>query len=545
MGNCLPATKDEIRDVKKEVGDVKKMIGEMKKVLEDLKKWFSDTMQYQMGCYYRALQRTWKSEPKQFLGAAAEWKDLRQKDKAVILYYNDPSTRESENVRYSKANFTYSKLFPADDTSMAYLIPSDPSCSLAWLRALSIVTGIDVDKNECPILCTALRDFVEGTVMPSGASSDEQVSQRVDNPLKSWHWNFLMLRYRHRRYFDQVNTTNPLIITPIWDPKNEWRPGMGYKLMVSADPESYKWLLWLDREAEEELKWFGTGTPDELQTATDFLALTVRALADLLIQHGQEDLVTPFTNQPANKVGSSEIDRAGDKAEKHEKDIQNDNSEIDVLQRVFESIEGAIPSDLLSTMLDITTNDGSTRESKKTSRKSKPSRAKGKANDFRTMVKRLLKLTKGLNEIHIPVVINRSQNEKPILTVDLGIFFEGRENAIPDPFLVVLKAAASWSAYNNERLLPVCEVYERSDKSQQSGSHGSMSSKSENMRPLEIVCSPASISSREDDDTAMSLSESITGSPGDGLFDDDGCLEPMPAVSPCSAQAVEQAVNTP
>ncbi|KAL7555383.1 hypothetical protein ACA910_013885 [Epithemia clementina (nom. ined.)] len=173
-----------------------------------------------------------------------------------------------------------------------------------------------------------------------------------------------------------------------------------------------------------------------------------------------------------------------------------------------------------------------------------------KAKAFQNKVEKLLKVTKGLKAKKIPVLRNTTSEDedefvKLVVTVDLGIYFGGKDDLIPDPFLVVLKAAASWSVYTNQRLLPACEVYSTNDGRLQLGSHGSMSSISDNMRPLEIVCSPASISQREDDDSVMSLSESITGSPGDGLFDIDDCLEHMPAVTPCTAQHVEPAVVTP
>ncbi|KAL7565421.1 hypothetical protein ACA910_003610 [Epithemia clementina (nom. ined.)] len=581
MGNYLPATKGEFRDVKKELGDVKKelgdKIGDVKKELgdvkkelgdvkkelgdkigdvkqelgdmkddlkNDLKKEVGDIMLYQTGSYYRIMKRTWKSEPEEFEGAAVKWEKLRQKDTEVILYYKDSSKRGSDKVRYNKANFSDSTLFPPVDKSMAHLIPSDQSCSLAWLRALSIVTGIDVG-DKSPILCPLLRNFVEGTVISSAESSAEQLSQRVDNPLKCWNWNFLMLPNGHYKHFDQVSTTKHVIITPIWDPEQKWSPKTVYKVMVSADPESYRWLLGLNIE-EGRLEWFGTGNPEELQTATDFLALTVKALAHLLIQHGRDDLETPFLNQLSNKGRSSVIDTADAEDGKHGNEIHNDDSAPDVLRSVFESIEGAIPSDLLSSTRDSSTKDASTGKSGKTSRKSNPPWAKEKAKAFRTKVEKLLKVTESLKTIQVPVLHNTgSKNERPVLTVDLGIYFKGREHLIPDPFLVVLKAAVSWSVYTNQRLLPACNVCYRSDESQQSGSDGSMSLKSDIMRPLEIACSLASISPRTDDDSAMSLSESITGSPGDGLLDNDDCLELIPALTPCSAQAVHPAMVTP
>ncbi|KAL7557781.1 hypothetical protein ACA910_020298 [Epithemia clementina (nom. ined.)] len=506
-----------------------------KRIQELLEKRLQDLefqIQFQGGIYYRKFKSIWKSESKEFQGAAVEWKDLRQKDKVTLQYYKYPSKRE--NFRYCKGDFPSTNLFPPKNKSMANLIPSDASCSLAWLRALSIVTGIDVGKN-IPVRHLSLLEFVEGSVN----QVDGQRTRRVADPLKTWKWNFIMLPDDHYKYFDQVSTIRQLIVTPIWDPKKEWKPGTGYKVMVSADPESYKWLLGTDKIKQQQLKWFGTGTSAELQTATDFLALTVRALADMLVQHGKDDLETPFAE-----------DVAGDA--EHGKESHDDDLKKSYVQRVFESIDGAIPSDLLSPTRNSSTKDDSTQQSGKTSGKSHSKWAMNKAEAFRNKVEKLLKVTKGLKAIKIPVPRNTTSEDededefvKPVVTVDLGIYFGGKDDLIPDPFLVVLKAAASWSVYTNQRLLPACEVSSTNDGRLQLGSHGSMSSISDNMRPLEIVCSPASISQREDDDSVMSLSESITGSPGDGLFDIVDCMEQMPAVTPCSSQLVEPAVVTP
>ena len=54
------------------------------------------------------------------------------------------------------------------------------------------------------------------------------------------------------------------------------------------------------------------------------------------------------------------------------------------------------------------------------------------------------------NQVQIPKLDERSK--KPVVVVDLGAFFEGKENLIPDPFIVVLKAAASWSTFHSQDL---------------------------------------------------------------------------------------------
>ncbi|KAL7567288.1 hypothetical protein ACA910_000414 [Epithemia clementina (nom. ined.)] len=255
MGNCLPASKGELGEelferLDKRLQDneerLEKLLRELlEKRLQDnnkeLLELLRDKIQFQGGIYYRKFKSIWKSEPKEFQGAAAEWKDLRQKDKVTLEYYIDPS--KCENFRYCKSDFHPTNLFPPKNKSMAHLIPSDASCSLAWLRALSIVTGIDVGI-DIPIRHPLLLEFVEGTVN----QVDGQRTRRVADPLKTWKCNFLMLPNDHYKYLDQVSTIRQLIITPIWNPNKEWKPGTGYKIMVSADPESYRWLLGIDRK---------------------------------------------------------------------------------------------------------------------------------------------------------------------------------------------------------------------------------------------------------------------------------------------------------
>ncbi|KAL7567291.1 hypothetical protein ACA910_015666 [Epithemia clementina (nom. ined.)] len=79
---------------------------------------------------------------------------------------------------------------------------------------------------------------------------------------------------------------------------------------------------------------------------------------------------------------------------------------------------------------------------------------------FQNKLEKLLKVTKGLKAIKIPLLRNTSEDVdededvKPVVTVDLGIYFGEvtvdlgiyfgeTDDLIPDPFLVVLKAAAS------------------------------------------------------------------------------------------------------
>ena len=54
-------------------------------------------------------------------------------------------------------------MLPMEDQSVAHLIPNDASCLLAWLKALSIVTGIDLtNSDKAPFFNEKLQTFVEG-----------------------------------------------------------------------------------------------------------------------------------------------------------------------------------------------------------------------------------------------------------------------------------------------------------------------------------------------------------------------------------------------
>ena len=115
-------------------------------------------------------------------------------------------------------------------------------------------------------------------------------------------------------------------------------------------------------------------------------------------------------------------------------------------------------------------------------------------------------------------------SKKPILVVDLSVYFEGKEHLIPDPFLVVLKAAVSWSAFRDQKLLPAC------------GNHSDhhQDVRNEELIPAEIFTTSIAgeDAAQGDDDSVISLSENLTGPPGDENF------EAMSTVSPSGKTSV-------
>jgi len=452
---------------------------ELQNFLQNLEK----KRQYENGDYYRALAFIWYYESCDFVGAAAEWKELRQKDVEAVRYYNDPEARGDDLVRYYRDKFVPDRLFPVGDQSMAHLIPNDPSCSLAWLRALSIITGIDISTDvQCPLLDEKLRTFVEGKAPEEGNAS-------TDLPLKAWNWNFLMLPEEHLKHFDRLarNNEEQMIATPIWDPKDEWKPGTGYKLMIAASPKTYQWLMGREMLTEdfEQYKWLGEASPGEPQKATDFLALTVKALADLLDQYGENDL--------------------GEVKELNKGEGESDAS----LECVFKAIEGAIPRDLLSQRsFHENSSAGNSSEKTKPVYKKKAKEFVGKIQAVNKVREKNLE-SHGKKHVQIPKLDEHRSNKKPVLVVDLGVYFKGKEHLIPCPFLVVLKAAVSWSAFRDQKLLPVC------------GNHSDhrQDVQNEELIPAEIFAIAWEDAAQGDDDSVISLSENLTGPPGDGNFE--------------------------
>ncbi|KAL7567308.1 hypothetical protein ACA910_015682 [Epithemia clementina (nom. ined.)] len=107
---------------------------------------------------------------------------------------------------------------------------------------------------------------------------------------------------------------------------------------------------------------------------------------DFKKSYGNDDLETPVTE-----------DVAGDK--EHGKESHDDDFKKSHLLRVFESIDGAIPSDLLSSTRNSSTKDDSTGQSRQTCGKSHPRRTMMMVEAFQNKLEKLLKVTKGLKAI--------------------------------------------------------------------------------------------------------------------------------------------------
>jgi len=121
---------------KKELSDAlqvteKKLSDAFSDALQVLRQELRDERNYETGKYYRSLNVIWDNNSLEFEGAAEEWGKFRSKDTHALAYYG-----QKKGNRYYSDEFPLDRLFPGGFKSMAHLIPNDPSCSLAWLRAV-------------------------------------------------------------------------------------------------------------------------------------------------------------------------------------------------------------------------------------------------------------------------------------------------------------------------------------------------------------------------------------------------------------------------
>ena len=88
------------------------------------------------------------------------------------------------------------------------------------------------------------------------------------------------------------------------------------------------------------------------------------------------------------------------------------------------------------------------------------------------------------------------------------------------------KLTVNWSAFLDQQLLPACRNH--SDRPQDVGN--------EDLIPAEIFAIAGEDAAQGDDDSVISLSENLTGPPGDGNF------EAMSTVSPSGKTSVRRVV---
>lgn len=482
---------------------------------------FQDEMDYRTGEYYSAWEEIWDEARVDFTGSAAVLEKHRKKDKEAMDYYRNPSG----DVLYLSDKFKNDNLFPNTSKSMAHLVPRDASCSLAWLRALSMITGIEIDKKvSSPLFDENLRTFVEGRASEVGdgevdrldnlpPSEEEQGKTSNNVPLKMWYWNFLNLPNHHYEHFDALSGDKKMIVCPIWDPTDVWKPGTGYKLMIVATPSTYMWLMGkrMPTEAKPQRKWLTEAkvSEGEAHKATNFLALTVQALADLLFDHGESDMGDIAKRQIDQRQKSKKNKKQSfEGSEQEMSEVSTDSQIYTELEKVFKAISGAIQIDHLSWRSDTdisTGGDASGRSSEKPDYKKKAGAFAGKVTDVVNLWGKRWKSKRWGKKVNIPVF--KGGNDDHILVADLSVYFEGMEHMIPDPFLVALKAAVSWSSVQEpcQELLPACANH----------FHRVKEIEGEDQIPEEINTITGEDAGQEDDGSVMSLSEMVTGQPGE------------------------------
>mmetsp|Transcript_22042 Transcript_22042/g.38831 ORF Transcript_22042/g.38831 Transcript_22042/m.38831 type:complete len:471 (-) Transcript_22042:355-1767(-) len=423
------------------------------------------------GTTYVPIDVIWKKKEIPVKDAAKKLRELRAKDLEVLEIYKVADGRElPRNVPKLDRDsppFSDMCMFPGTpyQTSMAHVVPYDPICSLTWGEAIALVTG---KAGSNMFASKNLRDFVRGNM------------EDKTNPFKVWAWNYLQLPYGHDEYFDNFKKGKAVVITPIWDPNNRWEPGTPYKLLVAATPEGYKWLLGITPLAQDptEFRWFGEATPEEYKTATDFLQLVVSALGDLLIQSEVMDVVEQAYNS---------TDAAGSKA-------------------FYATIRNALEKEhgLLSDIIEgAFCDDNRSKRSNASSNSSFPNTLVGKLISLMQERKRMKRLGKeretGDPMIYAPTIVEGLNGQLllpgngKILTIDLETFFEENPLLIPDPYPVALKAGMNISTFYETPLL--------------AGSNG--------------MAEDYSVDDQGSMGSYHSVSETLTGEPGDGMMGEE------------------------
>mmetsp|Transcript_22979 Transcript_22979/g.54525 ORF Transcript_22979/g.54525 Transcript_22979/m.54525 type:complete len:521 (-) Transcript_22979:282-1844(-) len=392
---------------------------------------------YLNGTYYAQLADIWGGTSVEFNGAAKKLRTYREKDGEAIRVYNSEESRRE--IKYEETTYPKSSLFPAVTLSRAHGCPNDITCSLTWGPNLELITGYNVEGEEtCLLLNEDFRYFVEGQ---NPEMSDEDTT---NTPFKALSWNFLKVPEHHEKHFDKVaySSSFSMILAPVWNPAVEWKPGTPYSLIVAATPETYKWLIGTAPPSKLsppiQMGWLSEANDAELQMATEFLSLTVKANADLLVEHGEalQDAVKKL---------------------KDAMDPEEGDDPANELEKVLISIEnGVIPSELFSTKSESTkTNRGSDAKLKK--------KVAEKINVLTKKVGSLQGVRKTFTEKKIVFVPEKKASVKDgarILKVDLEKYFdEEGKDFIPDPYLWALKAASSWGGYKSQKSLMACDVY--------------------------------------------------------------------------------------
>jgi hypothetical protein len=312
-----------------------------------------------------------------------------------------------------------------DRPSFAHLLPKDRSCTMFYGNAVALITGYSCNANEKNCLASVpLRHLIEGS------SKTRQVC------IKNSPWNYLHLPGNHAPYFDHLSKGHGLIITPIWDPDVEWCPRTPYEiLVVAAQASTYMWMG-LDPKYMDEKEWLAEASVDDFHMATDFLNLMVRALADQLISEEGDAFF-----KKANEMQQNELELLFAN--------QTSNSQT---SEGSGSASGTPPCPALPVLRSNSLVSSSHGD--------KPAK---KAEEFKSKLKDLQNVREKLRKeetVAVPKMKNTeddgANNSRRALKVDFAKYFADKQESIPDPFLLALRAAITWSSLQETKLLPAC-----------------------------------------------------------------------------------------
>jgi len=448
------------------------------------------------GTYYASMNTIWQQEKIPFEGAAKKLREYRMKDTRVLAIYGEADGTNKLEFKYSEETFPSDSMFPGKqsnvgNSSLAHSAPNDEVCIFTWGEVVALLTG---KESKCMLESEELRNFTCGN------------TAEAKNPFRIWAWNYLSLPNDHDDYYDKLSGDKAVIITPIWNPSDVWEPETPYKLLVAATPEGYKWLMGITPIEEDapQKRWLGKASPQEYETATEFLQLIVKALADLL---NESDLIKNL-----QQVKETEKEKQKDASDQKKNFSLTGPSVLDLKKRFGEDFAKHFTH--VYTAESASRKSGGTRKTSESASERKVQAASECAfaaklvSHLRTKERMGRLGSKDSPKIYAPGKM--SMPKKPILTIELGEFYKGKEKMIPDPYWLGVKAGASITRLYEVPVIGACDSLKAELANMKEGA---------DMPPLlpgEIdILSDFDFTEVSDSISVYSESEFFTGAPGD------------------------------
>ena len=408
----------QVRQLQVDMQLDRKLEGDMQLVRE-----IQVEMQYDMGKYFVRIDDLWSTREKDFQGFANKLVQREMHSDTVAWYkqyQKNGAPKRITNNRRGELTFPHQEaIFPGrgdgkknEALSLAHLIPRDRSSSLFYGKALSMISGYAPANNKKDCLTSeSMRHYMEGS---------ETLTGRKLSP-----WNVLVLPGYHAQYFDRMDE-GAVILIPIWDLERIWCPGQHYDVIVVASTESaYKWMG-LQPDHMKEKPWLAKATRQDIDSSTEFLSNMIKALADQLANESDD-----FFNEATSE---------------QRKDL------CAILKFSSSPTSGSSENGSSNSATDM--------DESATSLPPHPRKQQTKLGEFNDKLSALEKVRKQLQEsgtVPLPELkIGGNNNEVPqVLKVKYAEFLN-KDELIPDPYLVTLKAAINWSALQKMKLLPTC-----------------------------------------------------------------------------------------